>query len=135
MLSRQQIRERKRHLEKEERAKRSQQQSLQELNEAERLLEQQRQSRHQMALQTGSLCTAILAQIPEKRDGCEGIAGKAIGFLDALITAQTIELTTAEPTGDEDDEDQDDEDDDDEPVLSPGDGQILQNVIPESVAV
>jgi len=117
MLSRQQIRERKRHLEKEERAKRNHQQSLQELTEAERLLEQRRQSKHQMALQTGSLCTAILAQIPEKRDGCEGVSQKAIDFLDALISAQHTELTTSDPEP-EDDDDEDDEQDDEQAPLS-----------------
>jgi len=115
-LSRQTIRERKRQLEKEERAKRTQQQSLQELNEAERIIEQRRQTRHQNALQTGSLATAILAQIPEKRDGCTGITQKAINYLDALLEHAHIELTTAEPEDEPEEEENGDEDDFDDPV-------------------
>ncbi|MGB8966833.1 MAG: hypothetical protein WCB99_14450 [Candidatus Cybelea sp.] len=110
MLSRQQIRERKRHLEKEEHQKRSRQQSLQELNDAERLLEQKRSTRDQVALQTGSLCVAILSQIPEHRTGIDGIADKAIRLLDDMLTLRHIQLTADEPEDEGDDEDTEDED-------------------------
>lgn len=113
-LSRQQIRERKRQLEREENVKRDRQTSLQELNDAERLIEQKRSTRHQMALQTGSLAVAILAQIPEKRDGVEGIARRATQFLEDLLDAQ--HKMVLQPDDDEDDED--DEDDDDLPLAS-----------------
>jgi hypothetical protein len=113
-LSRQQIRERRRHLEREEKDKRDRQVSLAELNEADRLLEQKRQSRHQMALQTGSLAVAILAQIPEKRDGIQAIEQRAIDFLNALLDAQYTFLTFGPDQEDEDDDDEDD----DEPALT-----------------
>lgn len=112
MLSRQQIRERKRHLQKEENQKRKQALTLAELNEQERLHEQKRNGRDQMALQTGSLCVALLAQVPEKRDGVDGIATKAIDFLDSLISRQQTQLTAADEPEEEEPEEDDDEDED-----------------------
>ena len=115
-LSRQQIRDRKRKLERTEHQNQSRRLSLQELNEAERLLDQKQQSRDQLALQTASLCTAILSQIPEHREGTKEIAHKATRFIDALLDARyedLAEMTTADVP-----EEDDDDDDDDEPVVA-----------------
>jgi hypothetical protein len=121
-LNRQQIRERKRKLEREDNVRRDRHASLQELNDAERLIEQKRSGRHQMALQTGSLAVAILAQIPEKRDGVEGIARRATQFLEDLLDSQHRMVLQPD---DEDDED-DDEDDEELPLASVAhfDGEI-----------
>lgn len=114
-LSRQQIREKKRQLEKVEAAKRNSQQSLAELNEAERLLEQKRSAREQMALQTGSLCVAVLSQVPEHRAGVEPLAKKAVAFIERLIDLHDASLTAInEPEPDDDEEDDEDEQDDDD---------------------
>lgn len=113
-LSRQTIRERKRQLHKEETQKQTQRQTMAELIEAERLIDQKEQSQLQNALQTGSLCIAILAQVPEKRDGCEGIAQNSIDYLSALLERQTAKLTAVPPDEPEDD----DEEEEDEPILA-----------------
>lgn len=96
------------------------QQSLQQLTEAERILDQRKQTRVQQALQTASLCTAILAQIPEHRDGIDGIVEKSISYLDVLLAQATSALM--EP--DEFDDDPDEESDDD--LLVPALGAMAE---------
>jgi hypothetical protein len=117
-LSRQQIRERKRHLERLEEKNQSRRLSLQELNEAERALDAKQQQRDQLALQTASLCTAILSQIPEHREGTKTIATKATRFIDALLDAryQDLTATTVDPPPDEDDDEDDANDDEPAPL-------------------
>lgn len=115
-LSRQQIRERKRHLERLEEKNQSRRLSLQELNEAERALDAKQQQRDQLALQTASLCTAILSQIPEHREGTKDIAVKATRFIDALLDARYLDLTERATTADLPDDEDDDDANDEEPA-------------------
>jgi hypothetical protein len=113
VLSRQQIRERKRHLQKAEQQKKDNRESLAELNEAERLLDQKRNTRDQTILQRGSLCVAIISQIPEHRPGVAPLVGKAVNFLDLMLD-QGITLLTE--TDDDDLDDPDEDEDEDEPL-------------------
>lgn len=106
MLSRQQIRQRKRQLEKVRTAKRNDEQTLQELNDAERLHDSRQAQHDQLALQTGSLCVAILSQIPEHRGAAVHL--KAEAFITELLTQRHADLTTV-PEDEEDDEDEENE--------------------------
>lgn len=117
MLSRQQIRERKRQLQKVERQKRDNTQSLAELNDAERLIEQRKTTRDQMLLQRGDLAVAIVSQVPEhKAPGVSAVIDKAVSFLD-LMMDQSISVLTETDEPENDDED-DDDDDEDEPLAA-----------------
>lgn len=72
-----------------------------------------------MVLQTGSLCVAILSQIPEKRDGVGKVPPKATLYLETLLDMAYENLTATE---DEDEpnfeDDEGDDEEDEEPALA-----------------
>lgn len=71
-----------------------------------------------MILQRGSLCVAIISQIPEHRPGVQSVVDKAVSFLDKMLDQGITVLTETDDDDDDDDDDEEEPEEEDDVALA-----------------
>lgn len=71
-----------------------------------------------MILQRGSLCVALISQVPEHRPGVAPIVDKAVRLLDLMLDRGIAVLTEVDDDDDDDDNDVEEPEEDDDEALA-----------------